>query len=90
MEEIVCKKCNEGPIVTVARIGHPACLEVLIKAADLAKHKQKSILEYALAWAAVGGNVANVKILIEAGADVNKKHHRDTPLSRAVRGDHEC
>ena len=89
MEEIVCKECNEWPIVTVARIGHPACLEVLIKAADLAKHKQKSILEDALAYAAVGGNIANVKILIEAGADVNKKRSLDTPLARAVKGGHE-
>ena len=53
------------------------------------KHKRKSIFQEALEMAAAKGNVACVDILVEAGADVNKKDYYGTPLVRAAKGGHE-
>ena len=81
-----------GPesIPNVAHHGHPECLAALIKAgAVMDRHKRKSIYQEALELATKRGNIASVKILVEAGADVNKNNHYGTPLVRAAKGGHE-
>ena len=81
-----------GPesIPRVAMVGHPVCLKALIKAgAIMDKHKWKSVYQEALELAISRGNVACVEILVEAGADVNKKNYYSAPLINAAKGDHE-
>ena len=100
LEEQLCELCYSsyrrqkwwhGPeeyIPSVARSGHPLCLQALIAATN--EHKRKSVCQDALKMAAPGRNVACVKILVEAGADVNDKdYYGTTPLARAVKGGHE-
>ena len=90
LEGKVCKWCRCSSIPTVVeRVRHSACLQALIKAGVVDKHKRKSVSGEALYTAANRGNAAFVKILVEAGADMNKKHLYDTPLVSAVKGGHE-
>ena len=70
--------------------GHPQCLAAIIKAdAVMDNNKRKSICQHGLVTATSRGNIACVTMLVEAGADVNKYSHGETPLVTAAKGGHE-
>ena len=73
-------------MVYVATRGYPVCLVSLVKVAGVTnKHERKSIYQGALQSAARTGNIACVKILVKAGANVNRS------LIKEAEGGHgEC
>ena len=93
---VPCGRRMEGGkwwhIPRVARRGHAGCLKVLMQARTaMDKYKHRSVYHEALEEAATWGRIACVKILVKAGADVNKMNVNGPLLVRAAgRGHTEC